>query len=104
MFLKRMSMLRPIAYLVLVAIGCLGSATYVAVRLYRGARGGLVLLHVGLAALVCVFLLGILAGNLYSHGFDLPWWGFGLFGSVCMLLSAALAFVVTRVVKRYAQP
>lgn len=93
-------MLRPITYLALVAIVALGSGTYVAMSLRRGTRGGLVMLHVGLAGLVCVFSLGIPAGNFYSHGFDVPWWGFGLFGSACMLLSAALAFVITRVVKR----
>lgn len=93
-------MLGPIAYLIFVATGSVGSVTYVVVRLRRGARGGLVMLHIGLAALLCVIVLGIPAGNFYSHGFDIPWWTFGLFGSVCMLLSAVVALVVTRVVRR----
>lgn len=96
-------MLGPIAYLVLLAAVSLVSGTYAAVRLLRGAHGGLVMLHVGLAALVCVVALGVPAGNFYSHGFDIPWWGFGLFGSVCMLLSAALAFLVARAIKREKQ-
>lgn len=92
-------MLEPITYLVLVGIGSLGSATYVAVRWRQGAPGSVVILHVGLTALLCAFLLGIGVGTFYSHGFDLPWWGFGLFGGVCMLLSAVLALVVSRLVR-----
>jgi hypothetical protein len=93
-------MLGPIAYLVVLAAISLASGAYVAIRLRRGVRRGLVLLHVGLAALVCVFGLGIPVGNFYSHGFDIPWWGFGSLGGACMLLSAVLALLVTHVVKR----
>lgn len=90
-------MLGPMAYLVLVAIVSLSAGVYAAVRFHRGASVGLVMLQLALAALVCVFALGIPAGNFYSHGFDIPWWGFGAFGSMCMLVSAVLSLVVTRV-------
>lgn len=89
-------MLEPITYLVLVGIGSLSSAIYVVVRLGRGARASVVIQHVGLSALLCGFLLGFAVGTFYSHGFDIPWWGFGLFAGVCMLLSAVLALVVSR--------
>ena len=52
--------------------------------------------RVGFIALVCGPMLGTATGSLYSHGFDIPWWSFGLFGSACMLLAAVLALVVSR--------
>jgi hypothetical protein len=98
--------LEPIAYLVLVAVGSLASATYVAVGLRQGARRDLVLLRVGRTALVCSFLLGISVGSFYSHGFDIPWWGSSLFGGVCMLLSAVLALLASHLVglKKHNKP
>lgn len=88
-------MLEPIAYLLLVTVASLSSATYVVLRSRQGARLGSVLLRVGIAAVLWALLLGAVAGSFYSHGFDMPWWVFGLFGSVCMLISALLAVLAS---------
>lgn len=93
-------MLHPIVYLALLVTIAVVSALYAASCLRAGVRVRAIMSKVGVAAAACIFVLGIPAGTFHSHGFDVPWWAFGLLGSIGMLLAAVAAISVLWLYKK----
>jgi hypothetical protein len=88
-------MLHPIIYLALLVTISVVSALYAASCLRAGVRVRSIMFKVGVAAAACIFVLGIPAGTFRSHGFDVPWWAFGLLGGIGMLLAAVAVISVS---------
>ncbi len=87
--------MNPILFLVLLTLGAIGSIAYPIVVATKGYGFQKQIKQIGAFILITALIVGTVTGSFYSHGFNIPWWGFSIiYAAACFAMYSLGKFVV----------
>jgi hypothetical protein len=68
---------------------------------YARSRIKVCIRQISITSLAAIPSVGGLSGNFYSHGFDVPWWAFGIASGLCTLAVGVIVLFVAYNWRKY---
>lgn len=83
-----------------LAISVTLSAVFSTISLKKGVAGKSLVINASLISLIFIPIVGLGTGTFYSHGFDIPWWIFGTFISLVIILMSCITLVFYKLITK----
>ncbi len=71
-----------------------------AISLKKGRSGKSLIKYSTLVSLIFIPIVGLGTGTFYSHGFDIPWWVFGVINSLSIILMSCFTLMIYQIFEK----